>query len=407
MVLVHGVHGAASDFRYLCRLFARMEGMAVLALKANEQSKLLYEGLAASGERAVAETRAFLRANEDVRRLSLVGHSFGGLIIRYMAGVLYEREACALEPVNFITIATPHLGIRRPQARPLLSGGLVNAAFKAVSENMCSRMGRELNLIDHPDEPVLVQLSEGPYLAALHRFQRLKLYANIFNDLLVPYCTASIQSRNPYRMSKGPPAMSPRYPHITLRSLYASAFTGRCAPIPEERPPRVYDHGRWLPSVVVDQGALLERLSGSAGKLDAALEDAAQTAAMGQRVPTPPRGGAPPASQAAFAPAADERKREKGKGITAMGTRRLNLWESDLEHANEETAFAGDTQAGHFLRTMASRLNGLRWQRLDCYFPSAAAHEEIVNKNDWTAHLGLDNGDVCRHIADTFHGWHA
>lgn len=80
----------------------------------------------------------------SVRKISFIGHSLGGLVIRYAVAKLYGRapvhgsikgngedqgeearkdfsddmfkdKVAGLEPVNFITSATPHLGSRGPK----------------------------------------------------------------------------------------------------------------------------------------------------------------------------------------------------------------------------------------------------------------------------------------------------
>lgn len=58
----------------------------------------------------------------EVSKISFVAHSLGGLVARYAIGKLYENSKCheqiyedriaGLQPVNFITVATPHLGSR-------------------------------------------------------------------------------------------------------------------------------------------------------------------------------------------------------------------------------------------------------------------------------------------------------
>lgn len=58
--------------------------------------------------------------HRSLKKISFVAHSLGGLIARYAIGMLYseasdknERGSIAgLEPINFITVATPHLGSR-------------------------------------------------------------------------------------------------------------------------------------------------------------------------------------------------------------------------------------------------------------------------------------------------------
>lgn len=69
---------------------------------------------------------------ESLTRISFLAHSLGGLFARYAISVLYSQDhdltndrrgnkensfspkpsIAGLEPVNFITLATPHLGVR-------------------------------------------------------------------------------------------------------------------------------------------------------------------------------------------------------------------------------------------------------------------------------------------------------
>lgn len=76
----------------------------------------------------------------EVRKISFIAHSLGGLIARYAIGRLYgcdpnvessspngsccngeqlekpnQMRIAGLEPINFITVATPHLGSRGPK----------------------------------------------------------------------------------------------------------------------------------------------------------------------------------------------------------------------------------------------------------------------------------------------------
>lgn len=82
-----------------------------------------------------------IKRHPDLQKISFIGHSLGGLVARYAIAKLYRkeltREVCqqdgesrvdgpgdqrpeeklkgkiaGLEPVNFITSATPHLGSR-------------------------------------------------------------------------------------------------------------------------------------------------------------------------------------------------------------------------------------------------------------------------------------------------------
>lgn len=52
----------------------------------------------------------------------------------------------------------------------------------------------------HP--PLLLQMSQAPFVTALRKFAHLTLYANISGDIQVHHCTASIRLKNPYSRIK-------------------------------------------------------------------------------------------------------------------------------------------------------------------------------------------------------------
>jgi hypothetical protein len=52
------------------------------------------------------------KGDRKVTRFSITGYSLGGLLARYVIGALHAAKFFdTVEPVNFTTIATPHLGI--------------------------------------------------------------------------------------------------------------------------------------------------------------------------------------------------------------------------------------------------------------------------------------------------------
>jgi len=131
-------------------------------------------------------------------KLSFIGYSLGGLIVRYSLGLL--EGAGALKDVtlkNFITFATPHLGARKVP-------GFVGSIYNFVLPRIASRTGEQLALVDCDHghgAPLLLVMSmrDTPFLRALERFESHTLYANGLNDLTVSYSSASISYHNPYR----------------------------------------------------------------------------------------------------------------------------------------------------------------------------------------------------------------
>ena len=99
-----------------------------------------------------------------------------------------------LRPHCFMTFATPHIGVRRPQRSPF------NIVFQSLAPLWAGQTGAELTLTDDVDTPLLLQMSKGAYIEALQMFQKKILYGNVFYDIQVPLTTSTISlHKNPYR----------------------------------------------------------------------------------------------------------------------------------------------------------------------------------------------------------------
>jgi triacylglycerol esterase/lipase EstA (alpha/beta hydrolase family) len=80
--------------RTLCNKYPASQ-VFLLVSKSNAGS-LSYDGIDRGGERVCAEIESQLREMEKkgvpVKKLSLVGYSLGGLVLRYAAGLLHARK---------------------------------------------------------------------------------------------------------------------------------------------------------------------------------------------------------------------------------------------------------------------------------------------------------------------------
>jgi hypothetical protein len=91
--------------------------------------KLTLDGVDVMGERLAQEIVEETNKRPQIRKISFVAHSVGGLVARYAIGRLYrppkqtsqssqnlnntnKGTIHGLEAVNFITVASPHLGSR-------------------------------------------------------------------------------------------------------------------------------------------------------------------------------------------------------------------------------------------------------------------------------------------------------
>jgi predicted alpha/beta-fold hydrolase len=121
VVFVHGLWGNPSHLNYLVKALQDQyteDRLVVLAAKRNLGS-LTYDGVEVGGERVAREIEEFVQelrsSGRTISRFSIVGYSLGGLVARYAIGLLYHRRFFEdVQPINFCTFATPHLGVRTP-----------------------------------------------------------------------------------------------------------------------------------------------------------------------------------------------------------------------------------------------------------------------------------------------------
>ncbi len=102
--------------------------LQILVAKSNAGS-FTYDGVDTGGERVANEVEQKLeelaRDGHEIKKISFIGYSLGGVISRYAIGLLYHRGLFErIQPVNFTTFATPHLGARSPKMDILVTYGM-------------------------------------------------------------------------------------------------------------------------------------------------------------------------------------------------------------------------------------------------------------------------------------------
>jgi len=165
----------------------------------------------------------------SLRKISFLAHSLGGLFARYAIALLYSLEAknegqssaqivpaargsaksrctsglgavAGLEPINFITLATPHLGVRGRNQLPFLQGlSILEKLAAPLAPLIVGRTGAQLFLTDgDPSKPpLLLQMAsdceDKKFILALAAFKNRVLYANVSYDHMVGWRTSSIR----------------------------------------------------------------------------------------------------------------------------------------------------------------------------------------------------------------------
>ncbi|KAL6977610.1 hypothetical protein U1Q18_026402 [Sarracenia purpurea var. burkii] len=208
------------------------------------------------GERLAEEVLHMIKQRPNLRKISFVAHSVGGVVARYAIGRLFRpprRDDAdvvlsklsveeskgtigGLEPLNFITVATPHLGSRGNKQVPFLFG--VTAFEKAagrVVHWIFRRTGQHLFLVDNDNgkPPLLKRMvkdyGEYYFMSALRSFKRRVAYSNVGYDHIVGWCTSSIRRNN--ELPKWEDCLNEKYPHIVYEEHCNGYDIEQCEPI--------------------------------------------------------------------------------------------------------------------------------------------------------------------------------
>lgn len=194
VILTHGLHSNISgDMFYLKEQIDRAsEGQNVVVKGYFGNIGKTERGIKYLGSR-VAEYIIDLVANNEtlkgkVKKISFIGHSLGGLVQTFAIAYLQSNFPwffSHIEPINFITLASPLLGV--VHENPLY----VKLALLA---GIVGQTGRDLGLkfVEQDDKPLLLLLPTGPTHQVLRKFHRRTVYANLINDAIVPLRTSAL-----------------------------------------------------------------------------------------------------------------------------------------------------------------------------------------------------------------------
>ncbi|CAL0329869.1 unnamed protein product [Lupinus luteus] len=261
LVLVHGILASTSDWTYAEAELKRRLGknFLIYASSSNTFTKT-FAGIDGAGKRLADEVMQVVKKRRSLKRISFLAHSLGGLITRSAIAVLYSPDTysrdqpcdpvngsignsqtsfskggliAGLEPVNFITLATPHLGVRGKGQLPFLLGiPILEKLAAPIAPFLVGRTGRQLFLTDgKPNRPPLLlrmasDSEDGKFLSALGAFRCRIAYANVSYDHMVGWRTSSI--RRETELGKPPRKSLDGYRHVVDVEY--------CPPVPSDGP---------------------------------------------------------------------------------------------------------------------------------------------------------------------------
>uniref|UniRef100_A0A2P2KFC9 Uncharacterized protein MANES_17G055600 n=1 Tax=Rhizophora mucronata TaxID=61149 RepID=A0A2P2KFC9_RHIMU len=248
LVLVHGIFASPSDWTYVQAELKRRLGKNFLlyASSSNSYTKT-FSGIDGAGKRLAEEVMRVVEKTDSLKKISFLAHSLGGLFARYAIAVLYSQNASSisqsnnhvgselpdlnvpcssrqgtiagLEPVNFITLATPHLGVRGRKQLPFLLGiPFLEKLAPPMAPLFIGHTGSQLFLTDGKPEkpPLLLRMAsdceDGQFISALGAFRSRIVYANVSYDHMVGWRTSSI--RREKELVKPPLRSLDGYKHV-------------------------------------------------------------------------------------------------------------------------------------------------------------------------------------------------
>ncbi|KAJ7574473.1 DUF676-domain-containing protein [Mycena floridula] len=208
LVLVHGMWGSPVHLAELDRIIREKadspaeDGTLLHAMLATTNSEdRTYDGLDWGAERVVKEIYEAIETLEKegntVTKFSITGYSLGGLISRYVVGILKQRGFFdTVKPVNFNTLATPHIGLLRSH---IVFGALAST----LGPKLLSRTGKQFYLKDdwnNSGRPLLDIMADPGmiFYQGLALFEHIRIYANGVKDSTVPYVTGAIEETDPF-----------------------------------------------------------------------------------------------------------------------------------------------------------------------------------------------------------------
>lgn len=201
VVFCHGLLGRREDFATWADILVE-KGEAYehpIDIYSFQWDGKAFDGIAAYGQSIKEKMEVILQSSlnrHEQVRLSVIGHSFGGLAARYAMGGLFEffvgnRSNIVL--CTFMTLATPHLGIAHTSIWKKPISYLVSKCL--------GRAGKELVLKD--DQTIIQTMSQprSSFFRALSLFRYPTLVGNTAHDFHVPYSSAMLTSHNPFEAS--------------------------------------------------------------------------------------------------------------------------------------------------------------------------------------------------------------
>lgn len=202
-VLIHGLWGSPNHMRtierYIKESLPTTTDDEIATLKpASFRFWKTYDGLDLNSRKIITEIFYEIESLREkngltVTKISFIGYSLGGLLSRYVIGLLDELGFFdQVQPVFFSTFATPHVGVE------FFRDNVFDNIANIVGPYLFGKSGGQLFLADK--ERVLVKMADhkGKFYQGLAKFRTHTLLANVRNDRTVAFFTSFITPYSPF-----------------------------------------------------------------------------------------------------------------------------------------------------------------------------------------------------------------
>lgn len=195
VILTHGLHSNVSaDMLYLKEEIDKVGYKDNIVVKGFFGNICKTErGIKYLGSRVAEYIVELVTKNEQfnngkVKKISFIAHSLGGLVQTFAIAYLKNNFPWFFDsiiPVNFITLASPLLGVVNDNPvyiKLALLAGIVGMTGQDLG----------LKFVENDDKPLLLLLPTGPTHQVLKKFVRRTVYSNVINDGIVPLRTSAL-----------------------------------------------------------------------------------------------------------------------------------------------------------------------------------------------------------------------
>lgn len=183
IVCAHGFLSGPYSLKKLIQQLQKLQNFIILASTVNEGEAGTSDGILNAGIRLSYEITEFVSKNYCTQ-ISFIGSSMGGLICRVAIGLLLNIDSnniLGLEPMFYISMGTPHLGILESTYFNKYMAYLLTLRNESIED-----FSLNTDTLEILSEPRTV------YLYGLSLFKSRWLFTNIDDDGLVNYSSAGI-----------------------------------------------------------------------------------------------------------------------------------------------------------------------------------------------------------------------